>query len=619
MADAAFGRPLEGPMIPLEDFFRKPDKIMLRLSPGGDYLAWLEPYQRRLNLTVKDLKTGESKRVTEATTRDLAGYAWVTDERLVYVQDTGGDENYRLHAVSRDGSNPLDLTPFEGVKCDLVDELEDDPDEILFQMNRRNPEIFDAYRLNVHTGEMRMVGENPGNIQGWSTDHEGRLRLASTTDGVNTSILYRRREEDPWKVVATYDYKEGARPLVFTFDGEGTAYVTSNLGRDRTAICEYDLDAGRETKMIFEHDEVDVTNVLYSKKRRVLTGVAFEIDRLDYRFFDDHRRELQELVDGRLSGYQNRLVSHSKDETIFVVHSGSDRTLGSYHLLDTRTKELTKLFDVSPWLDENQMAEMKPIRFKSRDGLEIRGYVTLPHGKEPKGLPLVVHPHGGPWSRDSWGFNPEIQFLASRGFAVLQMNFRGSTGFGRQFLEASFGQWGGTMQDDIADATRWAIDEGIADPRRVAIYGGSYGGYATLCGMTKTPELYACGISYVGVSNLFTWMAAIPPYWKPYLEMMYEMVGHPERDAARFRETSPFFNSERIVAPLFVAQGANDPRVRKEESDQIVEALRQRGVKVEYMVKDNEGHGFHNEENQFEFYRAMESFLEKHLNGPQSS
>jgi len=274
---------------------------------------------------------------------------------------------------------------------------------------------------------------------------------------------------------------------------------------------------------------------------------------------------------------------------------------------------LEKLFDASPWLDEKQMAEMKPIRYGSRDGLEIRGYLTLPAQGESNGLPLVVNPHGGPWARDSWGFNPEIQFLASRGHAVLQMNFRGSTGFGRKFMEASFGQWGLTMQDDIEDGVRWAVEQGIADPQRVAIYGGSYGGYAALSGLTKTPDLYACGISYVGVSNLFTWIAAIPPYWKPYLEMMYEMVGHPEKNVERFRQTSPFFNSERIAAPLFVAQGANDPRVSKEESDQIVEALRKRGVHVEYMVKDDEGHGFQNEENRFDFYRALERFLGRHL------
>jgi len=597
-------------MIPLEDFFRKPDKIALRLSPDGRSLAWLEPWERRLNLTVQDLTDGTTRRVTAASERDIGGYVWVSGERLVYVQDTGGDENFRLFAVGRDGRNPIDLTPFDGVKCDIVDDLEQDDDHILFQMNRRNPEVFDVYRLNVHDGSMSLVGENPGNIQSWFTDHNGELRLAMTTDGVNTSLLFRETEADEWRIVATYDFKEYARPQLFTFDNRAI-YVASNLGRDAMAIAEYDLVLGQETNVLFEHDEVDVDILLFSRRRKRLTAVAFQVDKLGYHFFDEARRELQAFIDEQLPGRENIVVSHSRDEMRYIVHSASDRTLGGYYLLDAEARSLTHLFDISPWLDESRMAEIRPIRYAARDGLPIRGYLTLPPDADPTRLPLIVHPHGGPWARDSWGFDPEVQFLANRGYAVLQVNFRSSAGFGRAFLEAGFGQWGLSMQDDITDGVRWAIDEGIADPDRIAIYGGSYGGYATLAGLTKTPDLYACGISYVGVSNLFTWIESIPPYWKPYLDMIYEMVGHPERDRERFEATSPFFNADKIAVPLFVAQGANDPRVRKPESDQIVEALRERGVEVTYLVKDNEGHGFQNEENRFEFYREMERFLDR--------
>jgi dipeptidyl aminopeptidase/acylaminoacyl peptidase len=599
-------------MIPLEDFFRKPDKITLRLSPDGTRLAFLSPWERRLNLFVTDLRGGETRRVTQATERDIGGYVWANDERLIYVQDRGGDENFRLHAVGRDGSNPLDLTPFDGVKCDIVDDLEDNEREVLFQMNRRDPKVFDVYRLDVNSGEMELAALNPGNVQSWHTDHRGRLRLAVTTDGVNTSLLYRPSERDDWHPVATYDFKEYARPCLFTFDDEAL-YVTSNVGRDRAAIFEYDLETGKEGRLVFEHPEVDVSRVLYSKKRKKLTGVLYETDRLRLSFVDAERERIQRFLDGQLPGYDNLLTSYSRDETRYIVHSSSDRTLGSYYLLDVESMDLTRLFDISPWLEERRMAAMRPVAYTSRDGLNIRGYLTVPVDAGSRNLPLVIHPHGGPWARDSWGFNPEVQFLANRGYAVLQMNFRGSAGFGRKFLEAGFGQWGLSMQDDISDAVRWAVDQGIADPARVAIYGGSYGGYASLAGLTYSPELYACGISYVGVSNLFTWIESIPPYWKPYLEMLYEMVGHPERDADRLRRTSPYFNAERIQVPLLVAQGANDPRVPKQESDQIVEALRSRGVAVEYMVKENEGHGFQNEENRFDFYRVLESFLERHL------
>jgi len=601
-------------MIPLEDFFRKPERSMARISPGGTHLAWLGPWQRRMNLFATDLRTGRSTRLTAETDRDIDSYVWADDDRLVYARDRGGDENFRLYAVGRDGSNALDLTPFEDVKCAIVDELEEIDGQILFQMNRRDKRVFDVYRLDVRSGEMRLAAENPGNVQHWHTDHEGRLRVAVTTDGVNTSLLFRPAEAEPWRAVATYDFKEYARPCLFTFDNR-RLYVSSNVGRDRAAIFEYDLERGRETELVFEHPEVDVGHVIWSRRRKKLTGAAYETDRLRLAIWDERRERIQQLLDERLPGRQNLVVSNSRDETLYVVHSGSDRSLGSFHLLDANTMELTRLFDVSPWLDADAMAPMQTIQYSSRDGLTIQGYLTLPVGVEPRDLPLVVRPHGGPWARDSWGFNPEIPFLANRGYAVLQMNFRGSAGFGRSFLEAGFGQWGLAMQDDVTDGVRWAVERGIADPARVAVYGGSYGGFAALSGLTRTPELYACGISYVGVSNLFTWIASIPPYWTPYLEMLHEMVGHPEQDAERLRRTSPLFHADRIRVPLLVVQGANDPRVPQAESDQIVDALRRRDVPVEYMVKENEGHGFLNEENRFDFYRAMERFLARHLHG----
>jgi dipeptidyl aminopeptidase/acylaminoacyl peptidase len=295
------------------------------------------------------------------------------------------------------------------------------------------------------------------------------------------------------------------------------------------------------------------------------------------------------------------------------VAAYSDRTQGKRYLFDLASGKLTFLAEVTPWLKEADLAEMKPVSYPALDGLTINGYLTLPRGKAPEKLPVVVNPHGGPWARDSWGFNSEAQFLANRGYAVFQPNFRGSTGYGRSFWEAGFKQWGRSMQDDVTDGVQWLIKQGIADPKRIAIYGGSYGGYATLAGVAFTPDLYAAAVDYVGVSNLFTFMQTIPPYWKPYLEMMHQMVGDPVADKDLLTETSPAFHVDRIRTPLFIAQGANDPRVNKAESDQVVEALKKRGVAVEYMVKDNEGHGFQNEENRLEFYGAMEAFLARHL------
>jgi dipeptidyl aminopeptidase/acylaminoacyl peptidase len=401
-------------------------------------------------------------------------------------------------------------------------------------------------------------------------------------------------------------------PLFFTFDNK-KLYAASNIGRDKSEIVIFDPETGKETESLFANEQVDVGNLSYSKKRKVITKAYYTTDKVHYKFFDDESEAMYKRVKKELPDYDCYFTSTNTNEDKYLIRTYSDRSLGAYYFYDYVTDELSLIGEVSPWMNEEQMAPMKPIQYTSRDGLTIYGYLTLPVGVEAKNLPLVVNPHGGPWARDQWGFNPEIQFLANRGYAVLQMNFRGSTGYGREFWEISFKQWGQTMQDDITDAVKWAISEGIADKDRVAIYGGSYGGYATLAGLAFTPDLYRCGVDYVGVSNMFTFMNTIPPYWEPYRQMFYEMAGDPVKDSVMLAKVSPALHADKIVAPLFVAQGANDPRVNLAESDQMVEAMKLRGVDVEYLVKNNEGHGFRNQENRFDFYRAMEMFLETHM------
>jgi len=602
------------PLIPMKDFFRNPVKVAYSISPNGEYLAFMQPWEKRLNVFVEKIGSGQATRVTSAKARDIAGYAWKGDNRIVYIQDTGGDENFRLYAVGIDGSNPKDLTPFEKVRAQIIDNLEQNGTEILVGLNKRNPQIFDVYRINVNTGAMEMIAENPGNYTGWGTDWDGKLRIAITTDGVNSSVLVRNTETEKFAPLVTTSFKETFAPLVFTSDNK-QLYVSTNIGRDKTAIVKYDVENKKELEKIYEHPEVDVTSLLSSRKRRVITGVSYTTDKSQYHFIDKQRADLQKDLERRLPGYEVRLAGCNREEDKCLVRSFTDRSRGAYYFYDLKSKDFRKLADISPWLNEQDMAPMKPIKYQSRDGLTINGYLTLPKGVAARNLPVVVNPHGGPWFRDQWGYNPEVQFLANRGYAVLQVNFRGSTGYGRKFWEASFKQWGKAMQDDITDGVQWLIKEGIADPKRVGIYGGSYGGYATLAGLTFTPDLYAAGVDYVGVANLFTFIKTIPPYWKPYLEMIYEMVGHPERDKDLLTAASPVFHSAKIKVPLLIAQGANDPRVNKAESDQMVEALKARGIEVPYIVKSNEGHGFSNEENRFEFYRAMEDFLGKHLGG----
>ena len=602
------------PLIPMKDFFRNPVKASYQLSPNGEYLAYMQPWENRMNVYVQKIGTEDTVRVTSATERDIAGYFWANNSRLAYVQDKGGDENFKLYAVNSDGTNEKVLTPFDEVRVQIIDDLEDNENEMIIGLNKRNKQIFDAYRIDINTGEMKMIGENPGNISGWMTDNDGQLRIASTTDGVNTSILYREKESDPFKTVLTTNFRETLAPLYFTFDNK-YIYASSNLGRDKQAIVKYDIANAKELEVLYQHPEVDVDNLLRSKKRKVITGVMFITDKRHYHFFDEQRKLLQKELQEKLPDYEVVVSNMSKDENKALVRTYSDKTRGAYYFYNLETKDFRKLDDISPWLNEAYMADMRPIKYQSRDGLTINGYMTLPKGVPEKDLPVVVNPHGGPWARDYWGFNSEVQFLANRGYAVLQMNFRGSTGYGREFWEIGFKEWGKTMQDDITDGVQWLINQGIADPARVGIYGGSYGGYATLAGLAFTPDLYACGVDYVGPSNIFTLLASFPPYWELYRQMFYEMVGDPEKDKELLKEASPLFYADSIRVPLFVAQGANDPRVKQAESDQIVEALKARGIDVQYMVKENEGHGFRNEENRFDFYGAMEKFLAQHLGG----
>ncbi len=601
-------------LIPLQDFFKNPEQSAYQISPGGGYISYLAPYKSRKNIFVQKLGSNEVKQLTFVEERDLAGYFWESEGNLIYSKDNGGDENYHLYSVDVETGKELDLTPFAGVRAEIIDELPELDGILIVSLNKRNPQIFDPYRLDVKTGKLDLLAENPGNITSWYTDHEGKIRLAVSTDGVNTSFLYREQEQDAFKTVLSTNFKESLSPLFFSFDNQ-YIYALSNIGRDKDAVVKFDIKNGKEMELVYEHKDVDVSSLSYSRKRKVLTTIAFTTWKRQYHFLDETVKALYGRLAKDLGKYETVITSTNREEDKFIVRTYSDRSLGAYYYYEKSSDKLEKLADVSPWLDENELCEMKPIEYKSRDGLTIHGYLTLPKGKPAKNLPVVVNPHGGPWARDSWGFNPEIQFLANRGYAVLQMNFRGSTGYGRKFWEASFKEWGLTMQNDITDGVNWLIKEGVADKDRIAIYGASYGGYATLAGITLTPDVYACAIDYVGVSNLFTFMGTIPPYWEPYRQMLYEMVGDPsnEADSLRMRETSPVFLVNQIKTPLLIVQGAKDPRVNQAESDQMVAALKEKGIEVEYLLKENEGHGFRNEENKFELYETMEQFLAKHL------
>ncbi len=606
---------------PIKDFFRNPERGFFRLADDGSMLGFMQPvsvdgHPARMNIHVQALEgstpVGEPRRITAETERDISNFFWKGSDVVLYQKDFGGDENFHVLAVNARSGEATDLTPWDGVRASIEDDLEDDPDHVLISHNRRDAEVFDVYRVNVHTGAAQLVAQNPGNIVGWQTDHAGRVRAAVASDGLNSALLYRDDEAGEFQTLITTDYRTSVSPAFFTFD-DRRLYALSNRGRDKLALVVIDPARPDEEEEIFVPEEVDLGAAAYSRKRRVLTLAAYQTDKPQYRFFDAETEALYGRLAAQLPGYDFAIQGANRAEDKFIVAAFNDRTPGARYIYDAAADALTKLADINPAIPESAMSRVQPVSYTSRDGLTIHGYLTLPAGREPRNLACIINPHGGPWARDGWGYNPELQFLANRGFCVLQVNFRGSTGYGRAFWEAGFGQWGLKMQDDITDGVQWLIDQGIADPARIGIYGGSYGGYATLAGVAFTPDLYAAAVDYVGVSNLFTFMKTIPPYWKPLLDQMHAMVGDPERDRERLAATSPALHVDRIKAPLFIAQGARDPRVNKDESDQVVKALRERGVEVQYMVKDNEGHGFHNDENKFEFYEAMEQFLVTHL------
>ena len=602
--------------IPIEDFFKNSEISTVKLSPNGEYLAYLKPFQNRMNIYVRKVDDIDSeKQITKQTTRDIFAFFWKENDQLVFLKDFEGDENHHIFSVSAAGEDEKNLTSFKGVKFRIVDPLDGlSESHILISSNQRLKTVFDVYRLNIKTGDRELIFENPGSFEGYLTDHEGKLRAAQSTDGVNSSIYYRETEKEEFKKILTTSFKDTFIPLLllFTFDNKNL-FILSNIKRDKKAVQTFDPREKKILSTIFYHPEVDVLGLTYSKKRKVLETAWYMTWKRERHFFDSSYQSIFEDLKSKFPKKEIRLASKNREEDLLVVFVSSDRNPGSYYLYHVKNKKLKKIADTRPWIKEKDLVEQQPIQYTSRDGLTINGYLSLPKIKMRKKLPVVVNPHGGPWSRDMWGYNPEVQFLASRGYAVLQMNFRGSIGYGKKFWMAGFKQWGQKMQDDITDGVQYLIDTGVADKDRIAIYGGSYGGYAVLAGLAFTPDLYACGIDYIGVSNLFTLMESFPPYWEPARKQWYEMVGHPEKDKELLKKASPLFHVDKIKAPLFVVHGANDPRVKQAEADQIVKKLESRGVKVPYLLKSNEGHGFRNEENIMEFYKLMEVFLENCL------
>jgi len=611
---------MEAPLVPRDVLFGNPEYAAPSINPDGSMLAYLRPVDGVLNAWVRSVAGGDDRVVTKDSYRGIRQFFWAEDSKtLLYLQDDGGDENFHLFAIdaTTPGAEARDLTPCPGAKAQNIITNKRFPGELLVAINERDKAQFDMYRCDLATGKLTLDTENPGGVVGWGSEDESfevREGIVVNPDSSKT-VKVRADKTSDWRDLATFPYGEEGGMVDFTADGEH-CLMLSSVGRETTALTKVRLADGETTEVIASNDKCDCGGIMTDDDTKEVRAVSFNYARTERTFFDEslkkHFDALEALAPPRA---EVSLVSKTRDEKTWVVSFRRDDGPAEYHLYDAGGDgALTKLFVSQPALLDYEFAPMEDVRIRARDGLELVGYLTRAKAEGPTPLVLVVH--GGPWARDFWGFNSAAQWFANRGYAVLQVNFRGSTGYGKSFLHKGGKEWGvGSMQHDLSDSVKWAVDQGIADPENVCIYGGSYGGYATLAGLTFTPELYKCGVDIVGPSNIKTLLDSIPPYWGPLRNDMLKKIGDVDEDTAFNEKISPLYHVDKIAAPLLIGQGANDPRVKQAEADQIAFSMADKGIPVEYVLYPDEGHGWARPPNRIDFNGRTELFLAEHLGG----
>ena len=616
------------PLIDREIFFGNPEIANAQISPDGKFIAFRKPYKDTMNLWVKKAEEpfDKARLITAETKRPIRGYFWSRDSKyILFVNDFGGDENFNVYAV--DPSAPAatgsevpatrNLTDMKKVRALIYNVPRSDPDTIYVGLNNRDARWHDLYKLRISTGDRQLIRENTERYAGYTFDNAGKLRLATRTTEAGDSEILRLDADGKSAKIYSCTVFETCNPIRFHKDNK-RVYLISNTGDvDLVRLVLFDPETGKEEMV--ESDpmkRVDLSGARFSDLTDDLILTVYQDDKPRLYFKDKAAEADYKFVKQKL-GKEISFGGSTTDETKFIVTAWSDTEPGETYLLDRKTKELTKQYRIRERLPREHLAESKPIRYKSSDGLEISAYLTLPKGVPAKNLPAIIMPHGGPWARDTWGYDSYAQFAANRGYVVLKPNFRGSTGYGKKFLDAGNKQWGDKMQDDVTWGVKYLVDQGIADPKRVGIWGGSYGGYATLAGITFTPDLYAAAVAEVAPSNLITLLETIPPYWEGGRATFYKRMGDPNtpEGKAQLLRQSPLTHAGKIKTPLLITQGANDPRVNKRESDQIVLALRERNYPVEYLLAPDEGHGYARPVNNMAVLAAAERFLAKHLGG----
>lgn len=613
------------PLIPRRVLFGNPDRAAVEVSPDGKQLSYLAPLDGVLNVWVAPVDSPQAARpVTKDKERGIRFYRWAyTNEHIIYLQDQKGDENWHVYAVHLASGELRDLTPLENVNARIENVTHRIPGELLVAINDRDPQLHDIYRVNLASGERTLVEKNEQGFANYVVDDDLRVRFAMrfALDGGMDVLM--KGADGAWAPFEKIPAEDSLTTSPAGFDKTGNVlYLIDSRGRNTGALFALDLITGEKT-LLAENEHADLGDVLMHPTEYTVQAVSFTYDRKQWQVLDGSieadLKALRAVADGELE-----IVSRSLDDRLWIAAYVMDNGPVRYYRYERPQRQAKFLFTNRSELESQPLVKMYPVIIPARDGLQLVSYLTLPPGTDSDGdgrpehpLPMVLNVHGGPWSRDSWGYDPEHQLLANRGYAVLSVNFRGSTGLGKDYVNAGNREWGGKMHDDLIDAVEWALTQGIAQRDKVAIMGGSYGGYATLVGLTLTPEVFACGVDIVGPSNILTLIASVPPYWAPVLQMFKDRIGDFGTEEGRklLTERSPLTHVDKIRRPLLIGQGKNDPRVKQAESDQIVHAMQERGIPVTYVLYPDEGHGFARPENRLSFYAVTEAFLARHLDG----
>ncbi len=604
----------EGKIIPVDNFFRTQDKAYYHVSPDGKCLSYLKLQDKKLDLFVEDIATGNSTQITHLTEKSISFYFWTSNNEIIYyTEDESKERKSDLFVVGKDGKNQKQLSSNEKTRLRVIEDQLIDDKYIIVASNKRDSTVFDVYRLNVRSGKMDIAAKNPGNITDWVTDNKGILKIAVASDGVNETLLYRENESLPFKPVITNSFETTLQPVAFAENEADVLFAISNVNRDKNALVALDLKTGKEKQVLFGNDTLNVVDAKYSKSKKKMIFVTCESWKKEKYYLDDSTRVRYAKIDELLPGTEWRIMDKDKGDNAFVIRTYTDKNPGSYYLYVADQNKFKKLADINPSINEADMSAMQPISYKSSDGLTINGYLTLPKDKKPTNLPVVVLPHNGPGARNTWGYNADVQFLANRGYAVLQINYRGSIGYGKAFYKAGFKQWSDKIQEDVNDGVKWLIKKKIANPKKVAIYGNGFGGFIALNCLYKNNDIYSCGGSNSGIINLFSYFKTIPPFLKSNLQMYYEIFGNPETDTDYTRFASPVFHADRFKAPVFFAQNPKDPRVDVTIGVQFIKELKKRDVSVTYIEKEEGPNPVLRQQGRTALYKALEEFLKENL------